>query len=178
MNTAAIYAARSFTLWHETAHLSLDIDGACLDPHAGATEAAEHWCDRTAGAVLAPLDQLGEFLSRSPQAAGLELVRAAARRFRVSLRAAAIALGQLDAEHAGLYAAVEQQAPLSDRADSNRGGGGMTRPQRRLRETGTLAARAVTEAVADGRMSERSARRLLRLDGTELAQLSAAVAIE
>ena len=176
VNTAQNEAARSFTLWHETAHLSLEAEASCLDPTSGEDSDIERWCEATASAVLMPHELVELFLKRQPQLRGFELVTAAAAEFRTSLRAAALALMRIKPDLGDLYRMVEQEAPLQNHAKQSGGrGGGQPRSARRLRESGRVAAQVLVEALAEDRISELEARRILKLDGEELSQLSTLV---
>lgn len=176
VNTAQNEAARSFTLWHETAHLSLEAEASCLDPTSGEDSDIERWCEATASVVLMPSESVKSFLKRQPQLRGFELVTAAAAEFRTSLRATALALMRIEPDLGDLYRIVEQEAPLQDHAKQSGGrGGGQPRSARRLRESGRVAAQVLVEALAEDRISELEARRVLKLDGEELSQFSTLV---
>lgn len=176
VNTAQNEAARSFTLWHELAHLSLEAEASCLDPTSGEDSVIERWCEATASAVLMPRESVESFLKRQPQLRGFELVTAAAAEFRTSLRATALALMRIEPDLGDLYEMVEQEAPLQDHTTQSSGrGGGQPRSARRLRESGRVAAQVLVEALAEDRISELEARRILKLDGEELSQLSTLV---
>lgn len=176
VNTAQNEAARSFTLWHELAHLSLEAEASCLDPTSGEDSVIERWCEATASAVLMPRESVESFLKRQPQLRGFELVTAAAAEFRTSLRATALALVRIEPDLGDLYGMVEQEAPLQDHTTQSGGrGGGQPRSARRLRESGRVAAQVLVEALAEDRISELEARRILKLDGEELSQLSTLV---
>lgn len=177
VNTAQNEAARCFTLWHETAHLSLEAEASsCLDPTSGEDSDVERWCEATASAVLMPRESVESLLKRRPQLRGFELVTAAAAEFRTSLRAAALALMRIAPDLGDLYRVVEQEAPLQDHAKQGGGrGGGQPRSARRLRESGRVAAQVLVEALAEDRISELEARRILKLDGEELSQFSTLV---
>ena len=75
-----------------------------------------------------------------------------------------------------LYAAVGEAAPASDYAKPGGGGGGGRRaPRVRLGEVGPRAAGAILAAMSSDRLSELEARRHLRLDGSELAELASEI---
>ncbi len=173
VNTIENAAARSFTLWHEVAHLARSDTSSCLVLDELTVDGSERWCDQVASEVLLPKAMLADFCTARPTAEGIALVRVVAERFRTSLRATAMALQTLDPKYDGLYALVNSTVGFGDadkgfrrsRRESNR------RPQRRLRETGRVGSRTVIDALAADRISERSARRILRLDGYELGRL-------
>lgn len=174
VNTAHNDGSRSFTMWHELAHLAVSRGATCLTATAKRTE--ERWCDEVAAEVTMPRAEL----ARAPLAADsddrLTYITAAARHFRVSLRAAAVALGRGDPDSDDDYGIVSARASTSD--TSKPPGFGRTARSRaadRLREVGTLAARSIISGIESGEISEHSTSKILRLDGFELAQLSGAV---
>lgn len=173
VNTAQNDSARSFTLWHEVAHLSLNVEASCLDPTSAEDSETERWCEETASAVLMPLEIVEAFLGEHMQLTGFELVTAAAREFRTSLRATALALTRAESGVGDLYRIIEEEVPFRDHEKPRRGGGvGLPRYRRRLSEVGRIASRSLVDALAEDRISELEARRILKLDGGELSQLS------
>ena len=173
VNTAQNEAARSFTLWHEIAHLCLKAEASCLDPAADEHSEVERWCEEVASAVLMPPALLEAFLAERARLQGFNLVAAAAKEFRTSLRAAAIALMRIRPGLWDLYRIVEAEAPFQDHEKQGGGrGGGQPRAARRLRESGRVASQVLVDALAEDRISELEARRILKLDGEELSQLS------
>ncbi len=177
VNTATNHAARTFTLWHEVAHLSLEAGASCLDPSLDPSSAVERWCDQVASAVLMPPREVLAFLEEHGHLDDFELVREGSKRFCSSLRAMAISIERVSDRHGDLFAFIDQQAQSADyEKRGGGGGGGQPRPVQRLREIGTVAARIVTDAVAADRLSELTARRALRLDGYELDVLASEVA--
>lgn len=97
VNTAWRDEARSFTLFHELAHLLTRTDSACatapMTPHAGDT--VERWCEGFAAAVLIPATAL----SNVTRIDSLAELSALARRLRVSIRAMALRLIGLRKRH-------------------------------------------------------------------------------
>lgn len=174
VNTAMNDAARSFTLWHEIAHLCLDAAATCLLPHPEHAPQVERWCDEAASWVLMPQAELEIVLVRNRYLDEFDLVRAVAKHFRVSLRASAIAIEDVDEQFSGLFERVDHEFPIdTSRPDSAKGGGGRPRAKLRLAEIGTVGARAISQALAEDRISELAARRVLKLDGQELLDLAA-----
>ncbi len=110
-NTSKVSAAaRCFTLAHELGHLVSRQDAACVDQQ-GFLEGAqvERWCERFGAAFLmppAPMAHLADNLRLGPQSADLPEVRAVARAFRVSHRAAALRLIEMGYATRDLYAEV------------------------------------------------------------------------
>ena len=174
--TAQNTAARSFTLWHEVAHLSMNAPTSCLSPGLDAGSQTERWCDNVASSVLMPPDLLSVFYTKHRDLPAFDLVAAAAKRFRTSLRATAIALRCLDPTLTNLHEVVEAKAPNIDyEMPQVVRGGSQKAPRRRLGETGRTASRALLDALADDRISELEARRVLKLDGYELSELASLV---
>ncbi len=173
VNSANNYAARSFTLWHEVAHLALATEASCLAPDPDPSARTERWCDRVASAVLMPPDAVRAFIEDERPLGGFQLVERGARHFRVSLRAMAIALEEAAPTLGALFAEVEARAGQRDYEKG--GGGGRRRPQIRLQEVGSVGARTIADAVSAQRISELTARRVLRLDGYELSEMAGMV---
>ena len=174
VNTAHNDGSRSFTMWHELAHLAVSRSATCLTATARRTE--ERWCDEVAAEVTLPRAELGRAPLEQASDDRLEFITAAARYFRVSMRAAAVALGRDDPNSDEDYELVSLRAPASD-TDKPRGFGRNVRNRLddRLREVGILAARSIIAGIESGEVSEHSARKILRLDGFEIAQLSEAI---
>lgn len=174
VNTAHNDGSRSFTMWHELAHLVASRSATCLTATASRTE--ERWCDEIAAEVTLPRAELGRAPLEPTSDDRLEFITAAARYFRVSLRAAAVALGRDDPGSDEDYELVSLRAATSD-TDKPRGFGrnARSRPNDRLREVGMLAARSIIAGIESGEVSEHSARKILQLDGFEIAQLSEAL---
>ena len=174
LNTHENIEARVFTLLHEVAHLASDTAKACLGIALDA-DRTERWCDEVASEAVLPREALREAVEGMVAATepDFEVVRTLSSRFRVSLRATAMALIRDGWAERSLYAAVEEAAPASDYAKPGGGGGGGRRaPRGRLSEVGPRAAGAILAAMSRDRLGELEARRHLRLDGSELAELA------
>jgi Zn-dependent peptidase ImmA (M78 family) len=140
INTAFQPEARAFTLIHEIAHLSSRTNSACAEDvveRASAGDRVERWCDRVAAAVLIPGDALRRVLSAAPRrvtsGADLNTVGSVAARFRVSLRAAALRLIELDVASWSLFKSIP---PHTERGRAGGGGLGLTRAELRRRRYG------------------------------------------
>lgn len=184
VNTTFIPQARAFTLFHEVGHLLLRRDAAS-DEHIGRNRRlatgfrAERWCERLAAATLLPASAVR---SAVPTAISAEEAYPGARmlagRFKVSVRAAAIRLIELDLAPSELYSHVVSQSGRLDRPSRRGGGGGRSAAQIRIAQVGQSAARRIVQAVTANRLSERDARDVLRLGGqgfqdfTSLAEAS------
>ena len=174
VNTHENMQARMFTLLHELAHLASETAKACLGIALDA-DRTERWCDGVASAAVLPRDTLRDAVEELSGSAepDFEVVQALAERFKASLRATAVALIRAGLADSTLYSDVEEGAPA---ADLEKGFGRSPQPRRapiqRLTEVGPRAARTVLAAMAGDRLNELEARRYLRLDGTELAELA------
>ena len=169
--------ARTFTQFHELAHLASGSAKACLQIAMG-TDRTERWCDEVASAALLPPEELRRAVAALASRAepDFEAVRMLAREFSVSLRATAMALVRDGLAERSLYSIVEEAAPVSDyEKPQGRAKGGRRTPTIRLREYGPRAANTVLDAVSSGQLGELEARRHLRLNGAELLELAAAI---
>lgn len=175
VNTADNYQARTFTLFHEVAHLSSGTEQACTGPPAlSANGSLERWCEEVAASTLLPKDEVRRVANDlrtapSTPADDFEFVRLVADRFKVSLRAAAIRLVRLGLTAADVYEQIEEHAPILEREKGFGRGGAGSAPVRRARELGTRAGEVLLKAFEYGRVTERDLRDYLRLDGPEIA---------
>ena len=177
VNTADIHEARCFTLFHELAHLALADERSCA---ARQSRGVEQWCDRVASHALIPRTEIERLIAEDEFAAvgsadpdGLDLVKRTANRFKVSRRAAAIALEEVG-ELEGAYSRVEAAWPTVDR-EKRRGGGttsGRTSPRVRIDEYGSFVVGSVLHALDAGAVSELVASDQLRLDRAQLSDAS------
>ena len=184
VNTTFIPQARAFTLFHEVGHLLLRQDAAS-DEHIGRSArlatgyTVERWCERMAAAVLLPAPAVRAAVpTHMSEDETLQHARRIARRFKVSVRAAAIRLIELELAPRELYDEVVSQSGQLDRPRRSGGGGGRSAAQTRIAQVGRAAARRIIRAVDANRLSERDARDVLRLGGqgfqdfTSLAETS------
>ena len=178
VNTRENPQARTFTILHELAHLGSETATACLEgvsPSSDA-DAVERWCEGVASAALLPREALASEVRARVSPPDFALVEYIAARFNASLRATALGLIDAGLADSGLYAEVEEAAPTADYdKPPGFGGGGQAAPKQRLREVGPLAAGTVLAAMSSDRLSELDARRYLRLNGAELAELASDV---
>lgn len=174
MNTVEAPAARSFTLWHEIAHLVLGEQRSCLLASQDAAE-VERWCDRTANAVLMPRESLPECAeAMRHDAAPIEKAKSVAKAFKVSIRAAAMALIDADLMPAAAYREIDR-ALATDQAKPRGGGKGRERYEVRIAEIGNRASKEIADALADRRVLQVHARRALDVDGYDLRRMAEAV---
>ena len=177
VNTADNYSARSFTLFHELAHLATDSVQSCgpivapnempqVSPDVASER--ERWCDAVAGNALIPQDELlGIVLEQDGD--DLRLVQQVADHFKVSFRAAAVSLIQANAIPDSAYGEVVRKWPLLDREKDVRGTeGGRTRSQIRVDEWGGKAIRTIFAAYDRQQVSELNLRRWLDMAGPEI----------
>ena len=176
VNTGENYQARSFTLFHELAHLASGTESVCLNrirPGSRASVDLERWCEEVASACLLPRQAVTAAVGANGEFEGdVERIHRLADLFKVSLRAAAVALIRLSLVDRNTYATIEQEAPLSDREKGFARGTGQRAPQRRQSELGNRALTLVFSALRDDLLTERDARDYLRLDGSEISDLS------
>ena len=177
VNTADNYSARSFTLFHELAHLATDTAQSCgpiMAPNQFSEESSnvaflrERWCDSVAGNALIPSDKLQELVA-TRDCDDLTLVQLVANRFKVSFRAAAVSLIQAKAILESAYESVERTWPLLDRDKSVPWkDGGRTRTEIRVDEWGEKAIRTIIAAYDRQQVSELNLRRWLDIAGPEI----------
>lgn len=102
----------------------------------------------------------------------MALIIQAANRFKVSRRAAAIALEEVGRVE-GAFQRVEAEWPYLDRAKKQGGGGGgRTSPKKCIDELGILAVGTIIGALNQGKISELQLRDHLRLDPTQMSEAS------
>lgn len=172
------FVARTFTLFHELAHLLRRDDAACgrFDRRNRETE---RWCDRFSAAFLLPRDALRQWLEDQgllrtrDGVATVDQATRMARAFKVSVRAAALRLIDLRYAPSPLYDEVERIA-RPGRPRSNRPGG-QTRVEQRRLELGIPLVRTLFRARETGSMSDLSLSDVLRIPYTELPDLAASV---
>jgi Zn-dependent peptidase ImmA (M78 family) len=139
VSTAWRDAARLFTLFHEVGHLLTRTNSVCLERvnnrFPKPTDRAERWCERFAAAVLLPWDEVTALLRRrfdwhpGVLVGSLNVPRAIANHFNVSLRAATLRLIERGAASWDLYTQIPA---LTE--DKQTGGGGGGRDRREIRE--------------------------------------------
>ena len=177
VSTADNYFARSFTLFHELAHLATDTVQSCgpivapnempqVSPDVASER--ERWCDAVAGNALIPQDELQEIVL-DQDSDGLRLVQQVAIHFKVSFRAAAVSLIQANVIPDTVYGEVVRKWPLLDREKDVRGAErGRTRSQVRVDEWGGKAIRTIFAAYDRQQVSELNLRRWLDMAGPEI----------
>ncbi|MGH3975109.1 MAG: ImmA/IrrE family metallo-endopeptidase [Pseudonocardiaceae bacterium] len=171
MNTSGVAPApRCFTLAHELGHLVVRQDAACLDL-AEVTLAEieiERWCEEFGAALLMPEQSVLALVyprGLPRRTADLDDVREVTRRFRVSARAAALRLIDLNLAERSLYGEVLKVFVLKPRED-----GQPYSPPRataRLRQYGPRVISTVLEALPP-----RDALSVLRIDIEDVRRIA------
>ncbi len=157
--------ARTFTLFHEIAHLGRKSTVSCHVPSPDNANLGE-WCDRAANRALIDRTELAEAIGDT--IAEFEVVRRVSSRFKVSMRAVALAIQDYSATNAGLYRRIDSALPWRDIPRKSGGRSGIPRHIYRINELGELAVSTVIGALNQRRIGEAQARRLLRLDGPDI----------
>lgn len=131
--------ARIFTLFHEYAHLLTRTSSACYGVTgrilSNTGDTTERWCEHFSSAFLLPWDGLRKFLQdeyvwkSGTDISDLDVVRAIARRYKVSLRASALRLINKKAATWDLYSEIPN---WSD--EKKPGGGGKGRQRAKIKE--------------------------------------------
>ena len=157
VNTANSNAvSRAYTMFHEYAHLLLRADSVCENYRPrfdlAVSSDIERWCESFAAALLLPRNDLEEYLERhfplrrsGHRVVDFEGVKKIAGRYKVSLRATALRLIDLEASPSSLYSTVDQLAAVP--AQRKGGGQAMPRSQRRLQEYGRRLSGVLLEAL-------------------------------
>ena len=179
------YHVRSFTLFHEYAHLLLHQPGGC-DRTVGTEQHApiEHWCNRVAAAMLMPRSALLTEVDRrigKLRATDWKLshIRKIASSFRVSLTAAGIRLKTCDVTNAidrygSLLSGSDSQsekppAEVSTLGPRNSGGGPRMPPgHARFYQVGVEVADVFLTALEKNVIDTRNAAAFLDLTGNGL----------
>lgn len=174
--------ARSFTLMHELSHLTIGGSSSCASTSGVAERAPEieRKCDRIASRILIPRDELLSELSSSQSSDDTNdrhLIRRIASRFRVSLRASAIALVEQETVPRSAYSDIDRWSPAPDYPRQTDGDNvpHETRIQNRVRELGGLVIHTILDAERRGRVTEHDVLDYFDLDRSSLPELAKAV---
>lgn len=178
VNTAYHPTARTFTLFHEFGHLLTRTDAACKNfiRPTSQDDAAERWCERFAAAFLLPEKDLLEAADKhgvtpSSPTRDPDKAQLIANRFKVSMRATAIRLQEVNLAKPGLYSAVAARFAAKDWTESSGGGGGQPATQKRIRQLGNRLTGTLVEAADRGRLTTRDLADFLRLKTGQLDDL-------
>lgn len=164
-------SVRSFTLLHELGHIFHDTRRVCY----GGDKGVERWCNRFAAAFLMPRQHLVDYWESqglqvsSPQ--DTDPVRRVANRYKTSWHASAIRLEELGLAPLGTADFVKNTRPEPRESGFSPSGGRRT-PAIRYEEFGRTFSRLVTDAAGRGTIASLDARRLLRVNGKQLADLA------
>jgi hypothetical protein len=124
-----------------------------------------------------PFDDIQSYISTwlTDKASDLSSVWRIANHYKVSLRAAAIQLEQLGRASDDLYDSIRREMDLTPRPPTPNAQP-QTTPVRRIRELGNEIPRLLLKARQDGSLSETQVLRYLKVDRSELAEISERVA--
>lgn len=173
-------SAKTFTLFHELAHLGLSDEptGSCHVPIEAADE-NERLCDRIAGSALLPLNELRAFIDANGLHGNPDLmVKRVSGEFQVSMRAAAIAI-ENGLGHRGIYRRTASMCMYRDRTPRNRSGRGpgFGRVDLRLRRYGRGLVRTLLQLYADGSVTDRHLCRILKVKRDEVLDVADRVGV-
>lgn len=154
VNTAYNFPARIYTIFHEYAHLLTRTNAVCTSftgPIARSNDLTERWCERFAASFLLPRKEFLENASQLRRGAQVVTDFAAvarlANQFKVSLRAVALRLVELDRADLDLYLEVDNRARVTEQEKHGGGGKGQKRYERRLDEYGRRLPKVFLEGV-------------------------------
>ena len=180
VNTSGYNVAnRIYTLIHEYAHILLRTNSVCAT-YTGPTPSedlgVEQWAERFAAAFLLPREHLQVFLQsglhwrRGSYITTFQDVEKVARRYKVSLRAAALRLIGLGAAKQDLYTLVDRQAQTSE-VPLRGGGTGQKRSAIRLREYGSKLTTTLLIGMRQGILERHDVLDYLGVATSELEEL-------
>lgn len=162
-------SARIFTMMHELGHLVRRQESACVvEGEDAPDEPLERWCEGFAGALLMPESDV-RYIAGHPVKAndqGMFLVRQLMRRYRVSARAVARRLIDLELGRWALYRRVEQEFQVRQQPDTNTTPKSEPRPKARLRQYGADVIETVFTALPP-----RDALSVLRIEVEDARQM-------
>lgn len=169
VNSAYTVPARIFSMVHEVGHLVLHQPAFCS--RLADTNKTERWCERFAAIFLMPEQEFGDYVENrfgGALVADVDEVKTLANKFRVSLRAAAFRVEQLDLGVEGLYDEVDAKADFKGSdgfTDDN------TTPAVRLREWGDSYARTVADAETQRLLSRADVLEYLNVSGKQYREI-------
>ena len=152
VNTWWRVEARTYTLFHEFAHLLTRTSSACLEVgrrFARPSDTVERWCEEFAAAIVLPRDAVEKFLVRELGRSDLRVddlgvPMKLANRFKVSLRAATLRLIEMELATWELYTKIP---PVSENKPSGGGGNGRDRGEIREDQYGDRTVRLMVNAL-------------------------------
>lgn len=145
INDSDAKKAQSFTLFHELGHL-LRKENAIDDWRPN--QNIEKWCDRLAGNVLMPTEQLKNAF---PDRITLDLIKDIAKRFHISAWACLVKVSQLKMIESNVYQKYEAQLKeeyqqYQKKLKASKGGPARNRPKEILQQYGNIYTKAVFQA--------------------------------
>lgn len=173
-NTRDPHPARLFSYAHELVHLCLGEDAVC-GTH-GIKQGIERFCNRVASAILMPRRAFIDFkISKfgRTQVSEIKQVTTIKNRFRVSMRAAAIRLEELNLAAPGLYDKVDRTATVDKKKTgfSVPGQEPRTRPRIRVDQYGHEFIGTLFAAEEKGLLRPRQISELLSVSEKELSSV-------
>lgn len=173
INTAYNLQARVFSIFHELAHLLARTQSACTDVNRRDSSEIERWCEEVASAALMPANDVTAIAATFPEAGTFELVKNVAGAFSVSLRAAALRMGdlQLVDDPRGVYRMIDRSAGGWDR---KKGGGRSKEPRTRvvsrISEVGGSIVSIFDDALTSGYFHEQDISDYIQLEPREFEE--------
>ena len=169
INTHWNTAARIYTLFHELAHLLTRTNSICVETTRPKRDGSdlERWCERVAAAALMPADAVRALVDGA-KSIGIATAKRVAAHFRVSLRAAALRLINLQLAGWPLFRSIPASA---DGKAAAGGGAGRDRPRKRFDEYGRRATFTFVRAVKQDVISASEAMRYLDVGDRDLDEL-------
>ncbi|MFJ3391327.1 ImmA/IrrE family metallo-endopeptidase [Leifsonia aquatica] len=162
---------RAFTLIHELAHLSLGHERICYSDDSP----EEAWCNKVAAEFLMPSGDFARYVQMKGFArvgtADLEPIRLTANYFKTSWHAVAIRFKQLGLAGQDVVDHIASHPTLEQDDGFNPNSPPRTTPLIRIEEFGSHFPSLVFQAVAENRLSEVEAGRLLRANGNQLLEM-------
>ena len=175
VNTHFSQTARIYTMIHEVVHLLTRTNSICWEPSGpvASSEEVERWCEAVAAACLMPRSAVSDFLSLlGGRPITLSTASRMARRFKVSLRAAALRLVSLGHANWGLFLRLPAS---SDLKKGGGGGGGRKRARIRLDEYGKKTTSVVLRGLQGDIISRSDAMSVLDVSYQNIDDLAAAL---
>ena len=157
---------------HELGHIFHAQRRVCYGGDSG----VERWCNQFAASFLMPAGEVSAYFESSKLAfsssSDTDPVRRVANRFKASWLAAAIRLEELSLAPLGVADFVRKNRPEPKETGFNPEGG-RRKPEIRVDEFGATFVSVISAAIDAGRMPSLDARRILKVDGFQLAEARA-----
>ncbi len=154
VNSRESSQAKSFTLFHEYAHLLLRESALCLELEAGGRGGVERFCNRFAAAFLMPVAAVNEVISAlevrrvSEGPLDLDWLAMAAGRLKVSRQALLLRLEELGLAPPGSYDRLSDKLAADSWSPRSRRGGGPSYAAMLLSRLGTGYTSLVLDALS------------------------------